>query len=269
MKAIITLLLFVFTLSVTAQSYEVYQGDTINIIDKQNQKQGLWLTFNNVGTQIVEKGHYVNGKKNGIWHAYYPSGQKKHEITYKDGQPIGNACFYFENGSVREKGYWNIDHWEGSYQLYHTTGQLAYDWNYNKAGKRTGIQKYYHENGTLKYQGEWDNGKTTGALKVYNQEGYLVSERVYANGKFTKAVAHDPKESISVKRTASQELSKFTGTGMHTIYHLSGKPERKGFFVKGKLFNGEHLLYDQDGNLVKKVIYKNGQIVKTEEIKKP
>lgn len=269
MKIIITFILLSLSLQLVAQSFDIYNGDTINITDTHNKKQGLWITFNNKGDQIVESGYYQNGKKDSTWLAYYPSGQKKHEITYTLGHPKGKASFYFENGSIREKGYWDVDHWQGSYQLYHATGQIAYDWNYNEEGKRTGVQKYYHENGTLKYQGEWNNGKTTGALKVYNEEGQLISERVYADGKFNKSVAHDPTKSLPPKKTTPSERSVFKGTGMHTVYHLSGKPERKGFFVKGKLFNGEHLLYDQDGNLIKKVVYENGQIVRTEDLKKP
>ncbi len=255
----IAVLAYLFFISVISfsQTFEVFENDTVNMRDKNNKKQGLWLSFTPDKKRVVEKGFYINGIKNDIWITYYPSGKVKHEITYQNGKPVGHAKFYYDSGVVSEEGFWNIDHWEGKYNYYHTNGQLAYDWNYNKKGKRTGKQKYYYENGNVKYTGVWQNGKTTGALKIYNDSGLLVSERIYENGKFARSVNQQNKDTLSLP---SKQVAQFTGTGNHTIYTLDGKVEKKGFFVKGKLFSGEQYVYGDNNKLKEKLIFKNGQL---------
>ena len=261
--AILTYIFFISTISFS-QSFEIFENDTINIKDKNNKKQGLWLIFNSVKKRVVEKGYYINGIKNNVWTAYYPSGKIKHEITFKNGKSIGHAKFYYNSGLLSEEGYWNIDHWEGQYRYYHTNGQLAYDWAYNKKGKRTGEQKYFFENGKIKYTGIWENGKTTGALKMYNNSGMLVAERVYENGKFAHSINMQKKDTF---RMPPKQVAHFTGTGNHTIYTLDGKIEKKGFFVKGKLFSGEQYVYGDDNELKEKLVFKNGQLQQTSTVK--
>jgi antitoxin component YwqK of YwqJK toxin-antitoxin module len=245
-----------------AQTFEIHEGDTINRIDANKNKQGLWYFFANNGQRVTEYGEYLDNRKHGLWTTFFPSGKKKHEITYKNGKSIGPAKFFYESGDVSEEGYWNLDHWEGHYKFYHSNGQLAYDWHYNQHGKRTGEQKYYYENGQVKYTGTWENGKTTGALKVFDNSGMLIAERVYENGKFARSIDAKNRDTINLPVTADK-MAQFTGTGYHTVFNMDGKTEKKGFFVKGKLFNGEHLIYKENGDLSKKLVYKNGQLVQT------
>ena len=254
-------ILFISSVAFT-QSLTIYHNDTVNVKDKNNKKQGLWLFFDASKEKLREKGTYKDGKKDGVWTAYYPSGKIKYEITFKNGKAIGPAKFYYETGLLSEEGYWDIDHWEGKYRYYHPNGQMAYDWNYNKEGKRTGEQKYYYENGNIKYVGEWSNGKTMGALKMYNESGMLVAERIYEEGKFARSVKTPAKGNYEKPAGHQRQMARFNGTGNHVIYNLGGKVEKKGFFVKGKLFNGEEYVYDANNELKDTLIYKNGQLEK-------
>jgi antitoxin component YwqK of YwqJK toxin-antitoxin module len=260
--ATITLTLISFSLH--AQAPVVFGNDTVNVTDAAKMKQGIWMTFDATGTKIVEKGKYVNNKKEGMWVRNYPNGNPKHEITFKSGVANGPAKFYFEDGKVWESGTWVIDHWVGNYEMYHANGQKAYDWFYNNTGKRTGTQNYYHENGKLKYSGNWENGKTIGNLKVYDEKGTLVAERVYEDGKFEKSVGQ---VAGVADRTPSQTLSQFTGTGEHTIYSLSGQIEKAGYFENGQLMDGYQLVYDQDGKATTKLVFEKGNLVKSVPVK--
>ena len=94
---------------------------------------------------------------------------KKSEINYINGEAKGLATFFYDNGQIREKGNWQIDHWTGNYKYYYQSGQLSYNWNYNNDGRREGEQLYYHENGNKMYHGTWNNGKTEGNILVYNK----------------------------------------------------------------------------------------------------
>ncbi len=267
MRIQIILILCLIVLPLAGQNYKIYNGDTINVVNN-NVKQGLWITFDNANESIIEQGHYKNNKKTGVWSNFYPSGQKKNEITYTNGKAVGPAWFYYSDGKLSEQGNWNIDHWEGEYKFYHESGQLAYDWNYDNSGRRTGTQKYYHENGELKYEGDWVKGKTTGSLKMFNESGDLITERIYDDkGKFASNVTHTP--GSNQKQVASNEREVFKGTGMHTVYTLQGRPERKGFFVRGQLFNGQCYQYSQTGALEIIEHFENGQLKRTEKVKNP
>ena len=229
-------------------------NDNVNQIDNSGLKQGYWII--KAGDRITEEGNYVDSKKDGIWKAYFENRNLKTEITYVNGEARGKANFYYEDGTLRESGNWQVDHWEGSYKYYFESGKLSYDWFYNKDGKRQGEQKYYHANGNKMYEGNWNDGKTEGVLKVYNETGLLVQEKIYNNGKFAKIKKHTNDNQSSSTNTVT-----FAGTGFHTLLNLAGQIEAKGFFVKGKLFNGEKRKYDKEGNLISVISYKNGEII--------
>ncbi|MCW3787199.1 toxin-antitoxin system YwqK family antitoxin [Plebeiibacterium sediminum] len=251
----------------------IQSSDTINITDSHHLKQGWWKTVFD-SNKIKEEGKYVNDKKHGIWTSYYESGNKKSEISYINGEAKGLATFYYENGKIREKGNWQIDHWTGNYKYYYENGQISYNWNYNNDGRREGEQFYYHENGNKMYQGTWNNGKTEGNLLVYNDKGLLVQKKNYADGKIntTEDIAlNTPKQNIETEQNNIDDTSdiprlKFEGTGNHTVINDNGKISLKGFFVKGKLFNGEKFNYDNNKQLISITYYKNGKKAETKPI---
>lgn len=259
----IIIILFLFVNEVCSQNFRIHEGDTINLTDGNKMKQGLWMNFDATNTVVIEKGTYLEGKKEGEWIHYFPNGNIKHKITFKKGIANGPAVFYYENGKMWEKGTWIIDHWVGDYQFFYPSGQIAYDWKYNKIGKRTGEQKYYHENGNVKYKGNWENGKTTGSLKIYNEKGDLSGERVYSNGKFEKTIVHGSKANVDANPVDRVSSTRFTGTGYHTIYNLSGKVEKKGYFEKGRLIKGEQFVYDSSGKLSSTLVFKDGDLIET------
>jgi antitoxin component YwqK of YwqJK toxin-antitoxin module len=250
----------------TAQTPLQYHPDSINQTDSQKLKQGKWILFDATGKTPLEQGFYKNNKKDSIWTGHYPNGNIKHQITFKNGIANGPAIFYYPNGKTWEEGTWVIDRWTGNYKFYYPSGSVAYDWKYNTAGKRTGEQKYFHENGRIKYAGTWENGKTTGTLKIFDEKGGLVTERVYRNGEFEMSVDHtngQPDSSISVPRKSWIE---FKGTGDHTIFNIQGQIEKKGYFEEGKLINGEQFIYNSNGKVETKLIFENGKLVKTIDV---
>jgi len=260
---LIAVFAFVLIINVDANCQNTaIKSDTINRTDAGNLKQGWWVTLDANGQQVVEKGQYKNGKKEGIWTGFYPSGTTKHEITFKGGLANGPANFYYETGQLWETGTWMIDHWVGSYNFFYPSGQKQYEWNYNNLGKRQGVQNYYHTNGKLKYTGTWTNGKTSGKLLVYNEQGKLTEERIYTDGKFEKSV-DNPTPIDDVNAPSNQSISQFTGTGNHTVYNLSGKIEKMGYFKNGVLIDGEQFIYNSEGILTSKLIYEKGVLKQT------
>ncbi|MBP5366726.1 MAG: hypothetical protein J6Y82_12545 [Bacteroidales bacterium] len=215
-------------------------------------REGFWRIEGINGK--VEEGNYAAGKKVGIWKTT-KNGIIQSEVTFTDGQAIGEATIYFPDGTLMEKGYWNIDHWEGGYDRYHENGKKACQFTYDKRGRREGRQLYFHENGKVLYDGEWKGGKIVGTLSMFNDQGQKVLERNYSeSGKFEGATE------IQVSAAKANVSAEFTGTGNFTLYNLKGKVERKGYFRQGKLIDGEMYIYNASGTLQRTDVYKNGEL---------
>ncbi|MBC7862200.1 MAG: hypothetical protein IAF38_04445, partial [Bacteroidia bacterium] len=151
-------LFFKAQLVVPYKSFDVYLGDTINRVDKNDLNQGRWVYFgrNKKGNkfrlyknnQIVEEGLYLNGKKTKVWKTYHNTGKIKSEITYTNDVPNGLAKFYNADGKIIIEGILNDKKWVGSYSVYDVNG--------NKITKDEAIS---HKRSMLKFSGSVKKGR--------------------------------------------------------------------------------------------------------------
>jgi len=209
---------------------------------------------------VVEEGEFQDGRKVGLWKAYYPSGKLKSEITHENGRPKGPYTTYYENGQIEERGNWGLN-------------------------KNMGKFTRYYENGQLMIEGNWNGGKEDGAVKEYYANGDLMSVRVFNGGKMdaaksqfkeasTPAVAvkDDPepvnddnnkvKTTIAVsQQEAAPNIGRFDSNGPHTLYNKNRQIHQKGIFKNGRLMDGIIYKYSKDGILETIEIYSNGQYV--------
>ncbi len=110
MKWMFLSLLFIsFSGSSQWKSYRLTNsGDTINCIDKNNQKQGRW----SVKTEEVrgepgylEEGVYKDGKKEGVWRVFTSMGDLFAVERYRWGNKDGKSEYYSISGPVREESW--------------------------------------------------------------------------------------------------------------------------------------------------------------------
>lgn len=234
---------------------------------------------------LVEEGEFQEGRKVGVWKAYYPSGKLKSEITHDNGRPSGPYTTYYENGKIEEKGNWGLNKNMGKFTRYYENGQVQQDFTFDDTGKRNGAQKYFHENGQLMIEGNWNGGKEDGAVKEYYANGDLKSVRVFEGGKMdaaksqfkeppTQAVAvsaepepvKDQNNKVKTTITVSQQeaapnIGTFNGNGPHTLYNKNRQISQKGIFKNGRLMDGKIYKYSKDGILETIEVYSNGQYV--------
>jgi len=158
-----------------AQTFEIISGDTINNLDKDSLKQGLWREFYKTTGNIKAEVYYLNGQKEGleiIWNNIPHCIQ--YEATYKNGKL---------NGPVYKYSKWcNIEREE----------------NY-KNGVSFGFQRTYYPNGQIKSEAEFKNGELKGTYKTYDKNGNILFESK------TEGVAFQAKDSV---KTDSPILSK-------------------------------------------------------------
>jgi antitoxin component YwqK of YwqJK toxin-antitoxin module len=263
-----TLILWCLWMNISAQSFEVYQGDTINRTDARGVKQGSWKLFDATKKTVRAEGRYVNDKKEGVWKKYYANGKTQSEITYINSRTNGYAKLYYEDGTVSEEGTWKGDKWVGKYKYYHKNGNIAHDWVYNDNGVRTGVQFYYHENGKLMIEGEWKEGKKSGLVKEYYSDGSLRFEELFINGVLdeTRSKSYQPNTRILAdQRTQIDDHNisnpdMFEENGYHKLFNKKKQVEQEGTFLNGRLMDGKRYIYDEkSGKLIRTYIYKEGK----------
>ena len=287
MKKILYILLPIFICSIgTAQSalkYEVVNGDTINVIDENNLKQGFWRIFGKMKKlpgyepdQVVEEGNYENSRKQGLWKNFFPNGKVKSEIAYVNSRPNGTYKTYFENGQVEEEGNWENNRNTGGFKRYHENGKTAQEFVFNDSGKRDGKQVYFYENGQVMIEADIVAGKEK-FVKEYYEDGSIKAEKSFIDGELDVAntKVYEPKNPN--KNKEAEELAKapvkivkadkndevnsgsFNGNGQHTMYNKDKQLSKVGFFENYRLMDGLLYKYDNNGILHTIEKYKAGR----------
>jgi len=171
MKRLIAILLLFIGYLAQAQrsgwiSYDLYLGDTVNVIEKNNIKQGRWVLLGKdkkgkkykfyKNSQIVEDGNYSEGKRIGVWKSYHQTGKLESEIRYVNDEADGVAKFYNREGRLTAEGYLKGKDFEGDYFIYDSDGSKI---------KRRSNEKF--KNSYLAFSGKIDKfGKELNNVRI-------------------------------------------------------------------------------------------------------
>ena len=101
MKNIIYISLLLMPLLGTTQyttQFEVVDGDTINYLDENNEKQDFWRVFGRMKRlpgyepdQVVEQGNYENDIRQGLWEYFNVDGEIEFTSFYINGVDTVNS----------------------------------------------------------------------------------------------------------------------------------------------------------------------------------
>ena len=113
-------------------SYDLYLGDTVNVIENNSLKQGRWVLLGKdkkgkkykfyKNSQIIEDGFYKEGKKVGLWKSYHQTGKIETEIKYVNDEVNGLAKFYNKEGKIIAEGNLKGKDFDGDYFIYDMSG---------------------------------------------------------------------------------------------------------------------------------------------------
>lgn len=114
MNRIISILLFILpSLCVNAQAYRSYDlsnnGDTLNVIDQKDLKQGKWVIHTNAlrgEPGFEEEGTYVDNLREGIWRRYNLTGDILAIENYKWGYKDGKQLYFTMMGDLLREESW-------------------------------------------------------------------------------------------------------------------------------------------------------------------
>ena len=208
------------------QSFDIYDDKIIIIeatisndkfVNVKNVKE--WQNNENNSIKNPIK---INTKRNGIFKLSRSDGSLLEERTYKNDK-IESSKFYYDDGTLAEERIYKDDKidgiaqkfygdgshckalWRnnklisencykkdgneivlnGAIKFYHKNGKLASECNYENK-KREGICKSYYTNGVLEAEQSFKNNELNGERKFYNMAGALITTTKYKNGKLIK-----------------------------------------------------------------------------------
>ena len=285
MKKILYIFIPIFICSISvAQSvppYIIVDGDTINVVDENNLKQGFWKIFGNMRklkeyepTQVIEQGKYANSRKQGLWTKFFPSGKTKSEIEYKNSRPNGAYRTYFENGQIEEEGSWKNNRNTSDFKRYYENGQVSQQFAFNPTGKRDGRQTYFYENGQVMIEADIEAGKEK-FVKEFYEDGSIKAEKNFIDGKLDVAntKVYDSTEPIKEKKpegviqvvTVSKDeyvnSGDFKGDGKYKMYNADRQISKDGLFEAYRFMEGKQYIYNDNGILTQVKLFKDGRYI--------
>jgi antitoxin component YwqK of YwqJK toxin-antitoxin module len=124
MKNLAKILLFICTFypaAIQAQTYKIApSGDTINFLDKNNVKQGVWITDNEGirGEPAFQfRCYYINGAKDGAGYKYTTDGDLLEEAYYKYDN-LDSVYKYYDRSRLVLSGYYKAVNPTNPYETY-------------------------------------------------------------------------------------------------------------------------------------------------------
>jgi len=244
----------------------------INRKDGNGRKQGRWCTFyeqGNLKSEVTFKDNKRNGyqkeyAENGdllkiskyvddliqpeaeeimkleVQNEYYPDGNIKFSAMFRNGIPEGikreystdghvEKAYLYKNGAIIGEGIVKDDgNRDGHWKDFYPDGTLRAEGDYEN-GKQINEWRYYHSNGTIEQTGKFNKqGKLDGSWKWYFDNGKLLKEENYRNG---------------------------LKDGMSTEYDENGKMIEEGEFVNG---NEEGPWFEVTGDCLIRGTYLDG-----------
>lgn len=135
----------------SAQTFELYEGDTIN------------LTL-------------LNGKKQGFWRYFWPNGDLKYEVYYDNGEKEGLEIKYFDEQDCIEfsntylKGILN-----GPSVSFFPNCSTKTEEIY-QGGQKNGYERNFDQNGILLTEGQFAKGELVGSYAHFDKKGTVTYE---------------------------------------------------------------------------------------------
>ena len=150
--------------------------------DRTGRAYSGWFKGRYESGEVEELIQVKDGWFNGLMTTWHKNGQKKTEVTYKEGEILhGPYMQWHENGQKEHEGIYKDNKNHGPYTSWHKNGQKAGEATY-KDGKRNGPATSWHENGQKEREGTYKDGKPDGLGTMWHENGQKMNESTYKDG---------------------------------------------------------------------------------------
>jgi antitoxin component YwqK of YwqJK toxin-antitoxin module len=202
-----------------------------------------------------------DGKRQGLWKEFYPTGEIKSEGNYVNSNKEEVWKFYFENQKIEVKGKYKNGKKEGTWYWYYPNGELLQEENWSK-GKLDGAFFEYNENGEIIVKGAYFEGTEEGEW-LYIQ-GNAIEKGVYYDGMRTGLWTTKWRENGTPISEIEYDQNLFNGK--HILYHFNGRIRETGKYSGGERV-GIWSIYDEEGELLLTTVYVEGLEIQWDDYK--
>ncbi len=300
-----------FELDSTWKFYNEAGKLILEVSYKKGKKNGLKSSYLD---QETIRENFVNDVKEGVTRYYYAGGKLKMEIPFIKGLEQGFAKEYSEegniitlieykrgfiidrlkinrrdknnyrqgrwytfwdNGRIRQEGYYRDDKKDGYFKDYTENGDLISVTKYVMDEKqpdaaeikKLDVDNTYFPDGKLKSSGTSRNGVPEGIYREYNADGQIVNSLFYENGNITgEGIFKEDgtkdghwKEYYAGHELKSEgEYKDGKQAGEWKFYYQSGKLEQAGKFSNSGKILGTWKWYYDNGQLLREEEHQNG-----------
>jgi len=211
-------------------------GDTLKKINYvQNKKNGYYYEYytryDSGVNSLKSKELYLNDKIQNWAFYYYPSGELKYKVKYKDNYKHGKAFQYDKNGKLI-----SID----EYRYNNLVSHQAVN-RYNKKGQKDGQWVEVYDNGNVKNEITYSNDLPNGVFKEYTPNGKILKIDRYENGILKAEITKNDSINLTELRVVKE-------------FYKNGNL-KAAFIYKDSLKYGKQIYYDINGNIEKAEIY--------------
>jgi len=246
---------------------------TIEVVFDSGMRVGKYLEFYpNQDTMRV--GFYSKGKKDSTWTRYFEDGQIESIIRYTNDSMNGKFIIYHQNGHIKTEGEHLDGKEHGRWDFYDSLGRWTNGGNYDNGVIITRITedppRAIHKKGSAILSDTFDNGQIKHTYPRKNEKPHGDWIWHYENGQVRKIVHFENgKAQGKVERFYEDgSLKNFetridgTRVGETKSFYTSGKLESQGQYEPNGKKDGTWLFYSETGDLVKKIEYRKGKLIK-------
>ncbi len=205
---------------------------------KDNKPDGVWEYFDVYGN-LTDILNYKAGELNGEVTSFYAqTGKPNQKSFYKDGKRNGFYTQYYPTGNVRSEGYLVNGEKEGEWKTYYPNGQVVAV-NFYKKDEYHGLQSYYSFEGK-KSRDDFFEDKVMTKLTYYTESGVLDSCS-FTNGYGSLLLKYP--NGKTYRECSSVKGGKYNGE--LTVYNVKGDVVSQSMFIDG-LLTGKRIFYNDD-----------------------
>jgi len=220
------LLLAVFLISV------VSFGQSINQVDEQGERHGLWKKKYDSTEVLRYEGEFFHGKEMGVF-KYYKNIEDKALLAatkqFNRNNNSSEVTFFASTGKIISKGQMNGKRYVGTWVYYQNkTKHILSKDHFNNEGELDGERLVYYENGELAQKEVYDNGKLDGPSIWYAENGTVIKDYAYDQGELHGPAKYYNQEGVMLIQGQYQNGRK------HGVwkYYEAGKLVREKDFTR-------------------------------------
>ena len=169
---------------------------------------------------VIARELYVNGKKEGNSYYYYPTGELREIVLYRDGKKQGLAREFSRDSTLITVMDYNDNYLVNRERINRTDAQ----------GRKQGTFREYFENGRIKKEVNYLDDQMHGYYREFEGSGELLVAMRYERGKIVEEIDEDIRELLDMKNTYDEQGRLiFSGgyregvpVGIHRFYDTTG-----------------------------------------------